>query len=544
MTFRLTGVGSPSYGGRHARGGTATRGEPRERSVRRTHPLPGPAVVGGAVVLLLLSAALARPVAADLRPGMVLGRDNWEEAKDLLPDEFLQAYRRGEFRHEIRSWEPPRLGDDPIFGAALKENEGRYDLDAEGSIIERSSGKPAGPIMAWPFPKIDPADPRAAAKIVWNYFYTLYYGGNGHYRADLLWVSRHGLDRSISVDAFFKHYDGQHPKFRETNNRKDLLSQTFAEVLSPADVQGILSLTWRYRDPHARDSVWTYVPSLRRTRQVSPSNRSDGFLGSDLSQDDGPYFDGKVQDFEWKLVGEQDLLVLFDRPSFEQQALLSRLPQGGWRMVIPGGARVGFQMADWKGAPWCPVQEVLVRRPTGSSRRYRRTATTSTGRSSFGSTKTSTSAAMRRSTTGRACFSTPTSRYGRTSFPSDRGNSGAGPGAPSRSASTGSSTGRARPASSQARTSRPTRGSLCPATSSRSSASTRTGSDGSYFPNRLSVWYSKKSGSSGMRRSFGASAPGAFMPEAVARSDLMFSESWSAKVDPHHRSWSLNGAVA
>jgi len=361
--FRLTGVGSPSYGGRHARGGTATRGEPRERSVRRTHPVPGPAVVGGAVVLLLLSAALARPVAADLRPGMVLGRDNWEEAKDLLPDEFLQAYRRGEFRHEIRSWEPPRLGDDPIFGAALKENEGRYDLVAECSIIERSCCKPAGPIMAWPFPKINPADPRAAAKIVWNYFYTLYYGGNGHYRADLLWVSRHGLDRSISVDAFFKHYDGQHPKFRETNNRKDLLSQTFAEVLSPADVQGILSLTWRYRDPHARDSVWTYVPSLRRTRQVSPSNRSDGFLGSDLSQDDGPYFDGKVQDFEWKLVGEQDLLVLFDRPSFEQQALLSRLPQGGWRMVIPGGARVGFQMADWKGAPWCPVQEVLVRRP-------------------------------------------------------------------------------------------------------------------------------------------------------------------------------------
>ena len=339
----------------------------------------------------------------------MLGRENWEEAKGLLPDEFLEAYHRGDFRHEIRSWDPPRLGDEPIFAAALKENEGRYDLDAEGSIVERTTGKPAGEIVAWPFPKIDPADPRAAAKIVWNYFYTLYYGGNGHYRADLLWISRHGLDRSISVDAFFKHYDGQHPRFREANGRKDLLSQTFAEVLSPADVQGILSLTWRYRDPHARDSVWTYVPSLRRTRQVSPSNRSDGFLGSDLSQDDGPYFDGKVQDFEWKLVGEQDLLVLFDRPSFDQPALLSRLPQGGWRMVIPGGARVGYQVPDWKAPRGAPFRRSWCAGHTGSSRRSRRTGTTCTGRSSSGSTRTSTSGATPPSTTGRACSSTPTS---------------------------------------------------------------------------------------------------------------------------------------
>ena len=313
-----------------------------------------------AVLLALLAATTAT---AELRPGTWLGSDNWEEAKGLLPDEFLEAYRRGDFRHEIATWEAPKLGEEPVFSASLKENEDRFDLDADGSIVDRRTGKPARDIMAWPFPKIDPADPRAATKIVWNYFYTLYYGGNGHYRADLLWISRHGLDRSINVDAFHKYYEGQHPRFREQNERKDILSQTFAHVLAPADVEGILSLSWRYRDPHARDSVWTYVPSLRRTRQVSPSNRSDGFLGSDLSQDDGPYFDGKIQDFEWKLVGEQDLLVLFDRPSFEQPALLNRLAEGGWRMVVPGGARVGFQVPDWKGAPWCPVQEILIRRP-------------------------------------------------------------------------------------------------------------------------------------------------------------------------------------
>jgi len=105
------------------------------------------------------------------------------------------------------------------------------------------------------------------------------------------------------------------------------------------------------------------VPALRCVRQVSPANRSDGFLGSDLTQDDGAYFDGKVEDFTWKLVGEQDLLVLFDQPSFTDPATLQRLPEGGWRMLVPGGARVGFQVPGWSGVAWCPVQEVLVRRP-------------------------------------------------------------------------------------------------------------------------------------------------------------------------------------
>ena len=172
-------------------------------------------------------------------------------------------------------------------------------------------------------------------KIVWNYFYTMYYGGNGHYRADLLWISRHGLDRAVEVDSFTKYYEGQHPRFREPNADRELLTQSLAEVRAPADVNGIVSLSWRYRGADRRDAIWTFVPALRRVRQVSPANRSDGFLGSDLTQDDGAYFDGKVEDFTWKLVGEQDLLVLFDKLSFTDPAKLERLPEGGWRMEVP-----------------------------------------------------------------------------------------------------------------------------------------------------------------------------------------------------------------
>ena len=316
------------------------------------------------VVAALLS-GLPAPTAghAELAPGQFLGADNWQQAEGLLPAEFLEAYRRGDFRHRVVDWSIERIGGDPAFREALEANEDRYDLTDDGSIIERSTRKPPEYVYAWPFPRIDPADPKAAMKIVWNYYYTLYYGGNGHYRADLLWLSRKGLDRAIEVDSYSKHYDGQHPRFRESDAHDGLLTQTLADVRSPADVAGIVSLSWRYRGARQRDSVWVFVPALRRVRQVSPANRSDGFLGSDMTQDDGAYFDGKVEDFTWRLIGEQDLLVLFDRPSLEEAAQLLRLPGDGWRMMIPGKARLGFQSPDWHGAPWCPMQEVLVRRP-------------------------------------------------------------------------------------------------------------------------------------------------------------------------------------
>jgi hypothetical protein len=306
---------------------------------------------------------LASPASPQLHDGATLGPDNWQQARGLLPDEFLEAYRRGDFRHEVKDWALLRIGDDPVFRQALQENEGRYGLDGEGSIIDLRTGKAPDYVYAWPFPEIDPNDPKAAQKVVWNYFFTMYYSGNAHYRADLLWLSRAGLDRAIEVDSYVKYYDGQHPRFREKDRPDDLLAQTLADVRSPADVAGIVSLSWRYREAGKRDSVWAFVPALRRVRQVSPANRSDGFLGSDMTQDDGPYFDGKVQDFDWKMVGEQDMLVLFDRLSFEHDAKLQRLRDGGWRMIIPGDARVGFQLPDWPGAPWCPLQEVLIRRP-------------------------------------------------------------------------------------------------------------------------------------------------------------------------------------
>jgi hypothetical protein len=108
------------------------------------------------------------------------------------------------------------------------------------------------------------------------------------------------------------------------------------------------------------------VPALRRVRAVSPANRSDGFLGSDMSQDDGPFFDGKPEDFTWKLVGEAETLRFVDPQSFDghaTQVWLPQLPGGGWRSVWPHEPVAGYQDPSWKGIAWAPLPAALARRP-------------------------------------------------------------------------------------------------------------------------------------------------------------------------------------
>ena len=105
------------------------------------------------------------------------------------------------------------------------------------------------------------------------------------------WVSRKGLDRWANLDSSVLVYDGQKAKYVPAENVHGFLMQVLASVSAPQDLYGTTALMWRYRESQKRDSVWMYVSALRRVREMSPSNRSDGFLGSEMTQDDGRFFE-------------------------------------------------------------------------------------------------------------------------------------------------------------------------------------------------------------------------------------------------------------
>lgn len=319
----------------------------------------------GLASLAGLAMLAARSPDEGLRDGDVLGPTTWHAAQGLLPDEILAHYRTGGYVNRIVEIDRPSyrtLAHPEAFQQATRANRERYTLGETGAVIERATGQQPRYVFGLPFPEISESDAQAAAKIVWNYFYGLWFRGNFHFLSELVMLGRAGVERRVATDVIMLLYDGT-PEAQGLPNPHNLLQQTLAHVVAPVDLNGTLSLTWRYRDPGRPDSVWTYVPGLRKPRQVSPLNRSDGFLGSDLSLDDGPFFDAKPEDFTFRLLGRQNQLVLLDPYSLRGDAEIMTLERGGWRIVWQDVPRIGADDPEWKGLPWAPVSAVLGRRP-------------------------------------------------------------------------------------------------------------------------------------------------------------------------------------
>jgi len=322
-----------------------------------------------ALLALLVLSVLGTRVRADddavLHHVDILAANNWEMAKGLLPEEILDHYQRGEYANRIldlRTLDHRAPLIPPDLTEATRGNRGRYALNPAGSLIEAQTGLQPEYVVGLPFENIDPADVQAATKIVWNYFYATWYRGDCRFVMEVLMLGERGIERRIIAEYQTRMYDGA-PEDRARPNADNLLLQTLVRVISPADLNGTLSLTWRFRDAARHDAVWTYVPGLRRPRQVSPLNRSDGFLGSDISLDDGQFFDGKPEDFTFRLLGRQEQFVLMDPDGVGGAAELLALPDGGWRILWKDVPRIGSDDPAWKGLPWAPVSAVLVRRP-------------------------------------------------------------------------------------------------------------------------------------------------------------------------------------
>ncbi len=303
------------------------------------------------------------PGGAEVSVGATLDQSTADAAKDLLPPEIYDHYKKGEYTNAVVDFPDSAFARDAGFAEATEWNRQHLTLDTEKQPVDKDTGKRPEYITGNPFPDIKESDPDAAIKVLWNTLYTVYNGGNSRNAVDLAWVGPHGVERSAGQDVTFLYYDGQPKHYLPSSNPDNLLFQFLALTLSPADLQGTSALSWRYKDPGKRDANWAYVPALRRVRSVSPANRSDGFLGSDLSQDDGNFFDGKPEDFLWKVVGHRDALRLTDPDALAGKVVRRPLPGGGWRTPFANGARTaGFQVKDWKGIGWAPVAAGLTKR--------------------------------------------------------------------------------------------------------------------------------------------------------------------------------------
>ena len=130
-------------------------------------------------------------------------------------------------------------------------------------------------------------------KIKYTVKYTKFardYQAVGHFKM----VPRDGPVRS----RYWRRYRIILNKISEEIDYKDLVL-----ILGPQNLKGLSVLTWTYRDPEKEQEVWTWIPSLRKVRRLSPSEEADPFMGSDFTTED--ISTRKWEDETYRMVGEK-----------------------------------------------------------------------------------------------------------------------------------------------------------------------------------------------------------------------------------------------
>ncbi len=304
-----------------------------------------------------LGILLSAPAQAQLKPGDTLGKENWQAAKGLMPDSILRRFEDGSYRAKVIAF-PNTMSWGSKFTAASASNAGKFSVDPEGALIDKATQAYPTFLYGYPFPQIDPKDPQAAAKVIYNFSYTLMQPDDADRFSNLHWVTPSALGRYVEFQGqilfYGSRFSGPIPNPHQTLRRLIIAGVT------PYEVVGLVTLEWAYLDPKQWNSLWTFVPALKRIRVLNAANGSDGLFGSELAHDDPYLFSGKVPYFTWKLVGVQDVLVPYTLPNPK----LLRPAARGYELENPQDLlAMGWDTQGWTGKAWWPVNYNFVIRP-------------------------------------------------------------------------------------------------------------------------------------------------------------------------------------
>jgi hypothetical protein len=288
----------------------------------------------------------------------LIDKSNCDQFKDLLVPPLYRAVKNG-------AWvvTPGKINFEykhmDSFLAASNKNEGKFDVNNDGNLILKSTGKFAETnFYGMPFPNIDPKDPKVADKIIWNFNYQRYRLMGSRLYTPIIWINETEQERYVAgLDS--RLYMMGRPLGTEIPNPNKVLTYEFQNTLEPMSVKGTNTMSYVYIDE--RDNTnYAYVPAIRRTRQTTSTQRSDPYMGSDAWIDMNYMWSGKNSSMKWKLRGEKTILVSFTSPNMIP---VEDYPDGRTSVKYPYNTKrikVGFEVPGWKGDSWAPAPGTLT----------------------------------------------------------------------------------------------------------------------------------------------------------------------------------------
>ena len=260
-----------------------------------------------------LTLGVVEPSPAAPAPGEVITKDNAAPVDGIVSEGVMWAVQNG---MDLKIVPYENIPLPTAYQAATEKYSQQVQLGADNGLKNWVAGRP--------FPTLDASDPKAAAKIMYNFQNTHYFSDDLNMHlvdADTgsLYVDAKGL-RHYNVERHFVadwlrvlQFQGRihHDPVPEIMKNPD---DTFRKsglypLIEPFDLKGVGGISYRYRDMMRQDDTWLYLPTLRRVRRMSSAQRSDALFGQDIDVDSYGGYAGQIPWFEWKLLGEKPMLA-------------------------------------------------------------------------------------------------------------------------------------------------------------------------------------------------------------------------------------------
>jgi len=255
------------------------------------------------------SAHLVPLASLGLTPGQAIDAENAERFQHLLNPGMQWAVTRG-WRIEVA--EPAPIVAPRAYREATEKYAAQTRLATDGLALENH-------VAGRPFVHIDPSDPDAVRKIMWNYYF------NFHVIDDVVLRDFHPrtgtigedgsmqVERAYVVDSYRKlNYTARlyvEPKPELPNPEGVRFKESVHPIVEPFDLKGVGFTAYRYLDPNKQDDSWLYLPQLRRVRRMSSAQRSDALFGQDTDADSYGGYNGHIAWMDYRLLGERTVLA-------------------------------------------------------------------------------------------------------------------------------------------------------------------------------------------------------------------------------------------
>ena len=227
---------------------------------------------------------------------------NVDQVKEFLPDSFYNLMkdnkRWGDWYFYVVPYQQIPLSPGKI--AATKKYYGQPRINEQEDIINWTAGEP--------FPGTSSAIEMAYNFRTRNYGDTLKTNERG-----FIVDGRMKYDMSVEIHNNYCFFSGRVdappvPEFPD--NPKQIWRAFTMEQLQPPEVRNMRIMEIHYKDFSKPYDSWFWMPSIRRIRRRSTTERQDAQGGGDFCGYDNMGWDGPVHINTYKSLGQKELLLV------------------------------------------------------------------------------------------------------------------------------------------------------------------------------------------------------------------------------------------